>query len=189
MFFFLFHDLPAWNKQTEILPLASALITHLRCQFNHAFAPLLIFMPRFKSIIFWLNRPKIKFVLQKNCKISEKKIFNKNRPILEKRKQISNQIPDIWRGTRTRAHVGHLLEKVELSLDLAIIYSEFFTRLIVLKTVTCPILNSKVHFGKLKILKSQTNFLILSDFNLMQCFNSWRGTVSVLPQCLNKKQV
>ena len=68
---FLFFDLQACNKKAEILPLATTLITHVRGQFIHVFA-LLISMPRFKSINFCQNRPKIKILLQKNCKISDR---------------------------------------------------------------------------------------------------------------------
>ena len=68
---FLFYDLQACNKTAEILPLATTLITHLRSQFIHVFA-LLISMPRFKSINFCQNRPEIKILLQKNCKISDR---------------------------------------------------------------------------------------------------------------------
>ena len=45
---FLVYDLPACYKKAEILPLASALVVHLRSQFNHAFA-LLVSMPRLKQ--------------------------------------------------------------------------------------------------------------------------------------------
>ena len=38
---FLFCDLPACNKKTEILPLATALVAHLRSQFDHVFAQLI----------------------------------------------------------------------------------------------------------------------------------------------------
>ena len=48
---FLFCDLPACNKKADILTLTTALIAHIRSQFNHVFA-LLIPMPRFKSIHF-----------------------------------------------------------------------------------------------------------------------------------------
>ena len=44
--FCLVHNLPACNKKAEILPLASALVAHLRSQFNHVFA-LLVSTPRF----------------------------------------------------------------------------------------------------------------------------------------------
>ena len=47
---FLFYDLPVCNKRAEILPSATALMDHLRSQFNDVFA-LLIPMPRFNSII------------------------------------------------------------------------------------------------------------------------------------------
>ena len=71
---FLFYHLPTCNKKAEILPLATALIAHLRSQFNYAFA-LLIPMPCFKSVNFYHNRPKIKLFLQKNYKISERLVF------------------------------------------------------------------------------------------------------------------
>ena len=48
---FLFYDLTACNYKTEILLLATALIAHLRSQFNHVFE-LLICMPRFERINF-----------------------------------------------------------------------------------------------------------------------------------------
>ena len=67
---FLVYDLPACNKKAEILPLATALIAHIRSQFNHVFA-LLISMSSFKSM-FLLKYAKIKLFLQKNCKISER---------------------------------------------------------------------------------------------------------------------
>ena len=51
---FLFYDLPACNEKAKTLPLATALIAHLRSQFNHVFA-LLIPMPCFKNIIFLLK--------------------------------------------------------------------------------------------------------------------------------------
>ena len=48
---FLFYDVPACNNKAEIISLATALIAHLRSQFNYVFA-LLISMPHFKSIDF-----------------------------------------------------------------------------------------------------------------------------------------
>ena len=54
------------NKRTELLLLATSHITiahHLCNQFNHGFA-LLISMPRFKSIYFCQNRPKITLLEQ-----------------------------------------------------------------------------------------------------------------------------
>ena len=54
--------------KAEILPLATALIAYLPCQFNDALAPL-ISRPRFESIDFYFNGPKIMLFLQKqNCK-------------------------------------------------------------------------------------------------------------------------
>ena len=48
---FLFYHLPGCNKKAKILPLPTALIDHLRSQFNHGFV-LLISMPRFSNINF-----------------------------------------------------------------------------------------------------------------------------------------
>ena len=54
-----------------MLPLATALVVHLRSQFNHVFA-LLVSMLHFKSINFCKNMPKIKLFWQKkNCKLAE----------------------------------------------------------------------------------------------------------------------
>ena len=55
------------NKGTEILPLATS--HKAVAQFNHAFA-VLIFMPYFKNINFYQDRPKIKQFLQKNAQFS-----------------------------------------------------------------------------------------------------------------------
>ena len=55
------------DRRTEILPLATFHIARLFNQFNHVFA-LLVSMPRFKSIKFYLNRPKIKLILQQHSK-------------------------------------------------------------------------------------------------------------------------
>ena len=38
--FYLFHDLPAFNKKADILPLTTTPIAHLRSHFNYVFAPL-----------------------------------------------------------------------------------------------------------------------------------------------------
>ena len=55
-------------KKADILPLAAALIAHLRSKFNHVLA-LLFFMPaHFKSTNYYQNRPEIKLFLQKNFK-------------------------------------------------------------------------------------------------------------------------
>ena len=67
-----FPDLPACIKQAEMLPLATALIARLRSQLNHVFALLLVMPERFKSINYYLNRPKIKLSLPKQItKFSE----------------------------------------------------------------------------------------------------------------------
>ena len=57
------------NKKTEILllPSVTSHITHLRNQFNHSIA-LLILMPRFEAINFHQNRPSA--FVQKNIKFS-----------------------------------------------------------------------------------------------------------------------
>ena len=47
-----------------MLPLATALVVHLRSQFNHVFA-LLVSMLHFKSINFCKNMPKLKLFWQK----------------------------------------------------------------------------------------------------------------------------
>ena len=52
------------NKRTKILPLATSQIAHATSL--NMFA-LLISMPRFKSIIFYQNNPKIKLFLQKSA--------------------------------------------------------------------------------------------------------------------------
>ena len=49
-----------------MLSLATSHIVHLCNQLNHVAQP--IFMPRFKSSIFYLNSSKIKLFLQKNAK-------------------------------------------------------------------------------------------------------------------------
>ena len=54
------------NKKTKILPLVTTHIAHLWNQFNQFALP--ISMPRFKSITFYQNIPKIKLLLQKNAK-------------------------------------------------------------------------------------------------------------------------
>ena len=46
-----FYNLPDCNKKAKILPLATALIAHLRSQFSRRFE-LLISMPRLKSVNF-----------------------------------------------------------------------------------------------------------------------------------------
>ena len=52
------------------MPLATALIARLRSQFNHAFTVLIVMSGRFKSIDYYLNRPKIKLSLaKKDCKV------------------------------------------------------------------------------------------------------------------------
>ena len=67
-----FPDLPACKKKAEILPLATALIARLRSQFNHVFTLLIVMPGRFKSINYYLNRPKIKLSLPKKiAKFSE----------------------------------------------------------------------------------------------------------------------
>ena len=50
------------NIRTEILAIATSQIVHLCNQYNHAFIQL-ISMPRFNSINFYQNRPKIKLFL------------------------------------------------------------------------------------------------------------------------------
>ena len=55
-FFILFYDLPPCNKKAKIS--ATALIAHLRSQFNYVFA-LQISKLRFKSINFNQNRSEI----------------------------------------------------------------------------------------------------------------------------------
>ena len=52
-----------WKARAEILPIAIAYLALSRNQFNHVFALLII--PRFKSINFYQNRPKIRLLLQK----------------------------------------------------------------------------------------------------------------------------
>ena len=55
-----------------MLPLATALIARLRSQFNHVFTLLIVMPERFKSINYYLNRPKIKLSLAKKiAKFSE----------------------------------------------------------------------------------------------------------------------
>ena len=63
MFFFQIYWLV--KKKAEILPLATALIARLHSQFNHAFTVLIVMSGRFKSINYYLNRPKIKLSLAK----------------------------------------------------------------------------------------------------------------------------
>ena len=62
---FFFPDLPACMKKAEMLPLATALIARLRSQLNHVFALLIVMPECFKSINYYLNRPKIKLSLPK----------------------------------------------------------------------------------------------------------------------------
>ena len=62
---FLFPDLPACKKKAEILPLATALIACLHSQFDHAFTLLIVMSGHFKSINYYLNKPKIKLSLPK----------------------------------------------------------------------------------------------------------------------------
>ena len=57
------------NKRTNILPLATSQIAHLCHQLNHVAVP--ISKPRFKSVIFNQNSPKMKLFLQKKGKIFE----------------------------------------------------------------------------------------------------------------------
>ena len=55
-----------------MLPLATALIARLRSQLNHVFALLIVMPECFKSINYYLNRPKIKLSLPKKiAKFSE----------------------------------------------------------------------------------------------------------------------
>ena len=63
MFFFQIYRLV--EKKAKILPLATALIARLRSQFHHAFTVLIVMSGRFKSINYYLNRPKIKLSLAK----------------------------------------------------------------------------------------------------------------------------
>ena len=63
MFFFQIYRLV--KKKAEILPLATALIARLHSQFDHAFTLLIVMSGRFKSINYYLNRPKIKLSLPK----------------------------------------------------------------------------------------------------------------------------
>ena len=52
------------------MPLATALIARLRSQFKHVFTLLIVMPGHFKSINYYLNRPKIKLSLpKKDCKI------------------------------------------------------------------------------------------------------------------------
>ena len=60
---FFFPDLPACKKKAEILLLATALIARLHSQFDHAFTLLIVMSGHFKSINYYLNRPKIKLSL------------------------------------------------------------------------------------------------------------------------------
>ena len=59
------------NKRTDILSTATSHIALLWNLYNHVFA-LLISMPRFNSINFYQNRPKIKIFLPKKYKIFER---------------------------------------------------------------------------------------------------------------------
>ena len=55
-----------------MLPLATALIARLRNQLNHVFTLLIVMPERFKSINYYLNRPKIELSLPKQtAKFSE----------------------------------------------------------------------------------------------------------------------
>ena len=56
------------NKRTAMLSLATSHIAHLCNQLNHVALP--NFMPRFKSIIFYLNSSEVKVFSQKNAKFS-----------------------------------------------------------------------------------------------------------------------
>ena len=60
-----FSDLPACKEKAEILPLATALIACLHSQFDHAFTLLIVMSGHFKSINYYLNKPKIKLSLPK----------------------------------------------------------------------------------------------------------------------------
>ena len=63
---FFFPDLPACKKKkAEILLLATALIACLHSQFDHAFTLLIVMSGHFKSINYYLNKPKIKLSLPK----------------------------------------------------------------------------------------------------------------------------
>ena len=64
-----FPDLPACKKKAEILPLATALIACLHSQFDHAFTLLIVMSGHFKSINYYLNKPKIVIFVKKDCKI------------------------------------------------------------------------------------------------------------------------
>ena len=55
-------------KRTKILAIATSHIAHIRNYYNHAFA-LLMSVPRFNSINFYQNKPKIKLCLPKKLKI------------------------------------------------------------------------------------------------------------------------
>ena len=48
-----------------MLPLATALIARLRSQLNHVFSLLIVMPERFKSLNYYLNRPKIKLSFPK----------------------------------------------------------------------------------------------------------------------------
>ena len=63
MFFFQIYRLV--KKKAEILPLATALIACLHNQFDHAFTLLIVMSGHFKSINYYLNKPKIKLSLPK----------------------------------------------------------------------------------------------------------------------------
>ena len=56
------------NKRTEILAIATTHIAHFCHYYYHVFT-LLICVPRFNSIKFYQNRPKIKLVFVKNRQI------------------------------------------------------------------------------------------------------------------------
>ena len=63
MFFFQIYRLV--KKKAEILPLATALVARLHSQFDHAFTLLIVMSGHFKSINYYLNKPKIKLSLPK----------------------------------------------------------------------------------------------------------------------------
>ena len=59
------------NKRSEILAIAISHMAHICNLYNHVFA-LLISMPRFNSINFYQNGPKIKIFFLKKYKIFER---------------------------------------------------------------------------------------------------------------------
>ena len=63
---FIFQIYRLVKKKAEILPLATALIARLHNQFDHAFTLLIVMSGHFKSINYYLNKPKIKLFLPKN---------------------------------------------------------------------------------------------------------------------------